>query len=110
MRTNNFLIMLRGRRSNNSIQMTQVALRIVETTLFFLLLNVVHRKQDCWYNHSEEILRTPSKSLCLAPGSKQGKRLQQCWKKAKFNEKWVRTCLSQKKGQTEREANEAVIQ
>ncbi|KAK3554285.1 hypothetical protein QTP70_020143, partial [Hemibagrus guttatus] len=39
------------------------------------------------------IVHLASRPVCLAPNSKQGKKLQKCWKRIKFNERKKKSCL-----------------
>uniref|UniRef100_A0A4W4GRL7 Chemokine (C-X-C motif) ligand 18a, duplicate 1 n=1 Tax=Electrophorus electricus TaxID=8005 RepID=A0A4W4GRL7_ELEEL len=81
MRTNNFLIMLRENRiAGTTIRKKCECITVKNFVKWNSITDfkVIMPEPIC--NRVQIILRTPSKSLCLAPGSKQGKRLQQCWK------------------------------
>ncbi|KAK9964364.1 hypothetical protein ABG768_005546 [Culter alburnus] len=48
-------------------------------------------------NKVQIILQLPGKNVCLNPESKQGKKLQRCWKGIKFNIRKKKACLMLKR-------------
>ncbi|KAK2852662.1 hypothetical protein Q7C36_007863 [Tachysurus vachellii] len=44
-------------------------------------------------NKVQIIIYTVSRQVCLDPNSEQGKKLQKCWKRIKFNERKMKSCL-----------------
>ncbi|XP_077092878.1 chemokine (C-X-C motif) ligand 18a, duplicate 1 [Siphateles boraxobius] len=49
--------------------------------------------QDPLCNKVQIILQLSGKQVCLNPGSKQGEKLQRCWKRIKFNTQKKKVCL-----------------
>ncbi|KAM9477173.1 chemokine (C-X-C motif) ligand 18a, duplicate 1 [Clarias gariepinus] len=57
--------------------------------------SVINSGPHC--NKDQIIIKMQSKSVCLAPNSKQGKKLQKCWKRINFNKGKKKACLQQRK-------------
>ncbi|XP_065152634.1 chemokine (C-X-C motif) ligand 18a, duplicate 1 [Paramisgurnus dabryanus] len=53
-------------------------------------------QKDSFCNKIQIILQLSNKQSCLNPDSKPGKRLQQCWRRIKFNPQKKKICLTLK--------------
>ncbi|KAG7334063.1 hypothetical protein KOW79_002470 [Hemibagrus wyckioides] len=53
--------------------------------------NIIDSAPLC--NKVQMIINLASRTICLAPNSNQGKKLQECWKRIKFNERKKKSCL-----------------
>uniref|UniRef100_A0A8C2FSI1 Chemokine (C-X-C motif) ligand 18a, duplicate 1 n=1 Tax=Cyprinus carpio TaxID=7962 RepID=A0A8C2FSI1_CYPCA len=56
---------------------------------------IIQRDPLC--NKVQIILQMSGKETCLNPESKQGKKLQRCWRRIKFNTQRKKVCLQFKK-------------
>ncbi|XP_016366758.1 C-X-C motif chemokine 9-like [Sinocyclocheilus rhinocerous] len=55
------------------------------------------RQKEPLCNKVQIILQLSGKQACLNPDSKQGKKMQKCWKRIKFNTQRRKVCLQLKK-------------
>ncbi|KAB5581720.1 hypothetical protein PHYPO_G00178970 [Pangasianodon hypophthalmus] len=74
-----------------------LCIRETDTVLWRRMMdfNVIDSGPHC--NKVQIIIYMGSKSVCLAPNSKQGKMLQKCWKRINFNERKKKGCMKPEK-------------